>query len=114
MGLLRVAVGYMTLFCLFLGLFSSFRAALHSLDVKVCAWYHCILLCHVKLMSLGSLLFSGGDRVRSASGERTSGKGPGRSRGSGSCGQEVLNDRIKKNKNSQSKFKVHLINLITV
>lgn len=70
-------------------------------------------------MSLGSLPFSGGDRVRSASGERTSGRGPGRSRGSGSCGQEVLYDRIIIKKgirkgNSQSKFKVHLINLITV
>lgn len=41
-----------------LGTFSSFWAALPTLDIRVCAWSYCILLCSVLLMSLGGLLFS--------------------------------------------------------
>lgn len=42
-----------------LGAFSSYQTALPTLDIRVCAWSYCILLCSVLLMSLGGLLFSG-------------------------------------------------------
>ena len=33
---------------------------LSSLDVRICAWPDCSLLCHIWLVSLGGLLFSEG------------------------------------------------------
>lgn len=79
------------LFCQLLGPFSSYWVALPSLDMRVTAWSYCILLCHVWLMSLGDLLFSGGEKRRKRICE---GGGNGRGRGKGSCGWNVLYKRI--------------------
>lgn len=49
--------------------------ALPSLDVRVFAWYYCILLCRVQVTSLGSLLFSKGKREGMDLGGRGGGGG---------------------------------------
>ena len=38
---------------------TSYWVASPTLDMRVCVWSYCILLCHVWLMSLGGLIFSG-------------------------------------------------------
>ena len=40
-----------------MGTFPSIWVALSSLDVMVCAWSYCSLLCHVWLVSLNGLLW---------------------------------------------------------
>lgn len=83
--------GCLWLFCLLLESLSSYWVALYSLDMRVCAWYYCILLCHVWVMSLGDLLFSvwrqGWGR---GSGRESRSR---RSGGTGKCGQDILYEK---------------------
>lgn len=51
MRLLTVGVG-LFLFCLLLGLSSSYWVVLSSHDMRVYAYSYCILLCHVQLIIL--------------------------------------------------------------
>lgn len=52
-----------------LGIFSYYCIALSSLDMGVCAYSYCILLCYVQMMSMGDLLFSERKWRRNESGE---------------------------------------------
>ena len=66
------------------------RVALFSLDVLVCVWFYCSLLCCACLISLGGLLFSERrqkQRRVGSGGEEKEGKSVGRG-GRGNCGQD--------------------------
>ena len=56
-GLLTVRVGEPLTLFLLLGPFSSYRVALSSFDMRVCACSYCIVLCLVQLISLGDLFW---------------------------------------------------------
>jgi hypothetical protein len=72
-----VGVGMSLTFCLLSGSLSFYWVASSSHNTKVCAYYYCILLCYVRLVSLGNLIFYGGKCRSNGSGSGREMKGVG-------------------------------------
>ena len=75
MGILTVGEGTVSDSFAFFGTSFFLLGFLSNLDMMICAWSYCCLLCNVCLMSLGGLLFSEGGRAGGGSwGEGQRGK----------------------------------------
>lgn len=94
------------LFCLLVGLFYSYWVAMFSFDMRICAWFHCILLCCVWWYAwetcsflLLLLVFWG---VRSLSGgEGQSGRTNEKSGGRENWDPDVISEKRIKDKNKE-------------
>lgn len=69
-GILIVGEGTVSDSFAFFGTRFFLLGFLSNLDMMICAWSYCRLLCNVCLMSLGGLLFSEGGRGGGGSGEK--------------------------------------------